>query len=75
MEASTYEEEVENESEKDEDLAIITRKFRKFMKDERFKGRRFPKERSSSCQFIGLKIHLYCKVHKQLKYSMLASRS
>ena len=37
------EEEVEEEkqSEEDEDLALIIRKFNKFMRGERFRGRRF----------------------------------
>ena len=36
LKAATYEEEVEeNESEEDGDLALITRKFRKFMKGEK----------------------------------------
>ena len=36
LKAVTYEEEVEeNESEEDGDLALITRKFRKFMKGEK----------------------------------------
>ena len=78
--ASTYKEEVENESE-NEDFAIITIKFRKFMKGERFKGRRFTSKRDSQkkkahpVSSLDLEIHLYCKVHKQLKYSMLVSRS
>ncbi|KAL6312306.1 hypothetical protein AAG906_004890 [Vitis piasezkii] len=34
-------EEIENESRKDENLALITMNFRKFMKCEKFKGKRF----------------------------------
>ena len=46
--ASTKEEgevEKENDSEKHEDLALITRKFRKFMNGERFKGRKYSSKR------------------------------
>ena len=44
------EEEVEEEkqSEEDEDLALITRKFNKFMRGERFRGRRFTSRRDLS---------------------------
>ena len=44
------EEEVEEEkqSEEDEDLALITRKFNKFMRGERFRGRRFTSRRDFS---------------------------
>ena len=46
---SIIEEDVEewNDSEEDEDLALITRKFKKFMKDEKYKGRRFTSTRDS----------------------------
>ena len=44
------EEEVEEEKkiEEDEDLALITRKFNKFMRGENFRGRRFTSRRDSS---------------------------
>ena len=44
------EEEVEEEkqSEEDEDLVLITRKFNKFMRGERFRGRRFTSTRDFS---------------------------
>ena len=51
------------------------------MKGERFKGRRFTskrdsqKEKAHPVSSLDLEIHLYYKVHKQLKYSMLVSRS
>ena len=40
-------EENEIENEEDEDFAFITRKFRKFMKGEKFKGRRFTYRKDS----------------------------
>ena len=49
LKATTKEEEKEVEKEKqseeDEDLALIARKFNKFMRGERFKGRRFTSRR------------------------------
>ena len=39
--------EEEKESEEDEDLSLITRKFNKFMKGEKFRGKRFTSRRDS----------------------------
>ena len=43
LKAKTKEEDVEEEKpgEKDDDLALITRKFNKYMRGERFRGRKF----------------------------------
>ena len=46
LKATTKEE--EKQSEEDEDLALITRNFNKFMRCEKFKGRRFNSRRASS---------------------------
>ena len=50
LKATTKKEEVEEEkeSEEDEDLAPITRKFNKFVKGEKFRGRRFTSRIDSS---------------------------
>ncbi|RVW23357.1 hypothetical protein CK203_100771 [Vitis vinifera] len=51
LKATTKEEEEveeEKQSEEDEDLALITRKFNKFMRGERFRGRRFTSRRDLS---------------------------
>ena len=45
LKATTKEEEEEKQSQEDEDLALITRKFNKFMGGERFKGRRLTSRR------------------------------
>ena len=46
LKATTKEE--EKKIEEDEDLALITRKFNKFMRGENFRGRRFTSRRDSS---------------------------
>ena len=50
LKATTKEEEVEEEkqSEEKENLALITRKFKKFMRGESFRGRRFTSRRDIS---------------------------
>nr|CAN73417.1 hypothetical protein VITISV_017053 [Vitis vinifera] len=48
LKATTKEEEEEEEVEEDEDLALITRKFNKFMRGEKFRGRRFTSRRDLS---------------------------
>ena len=51
LKATTKEEvevEEEKQSEEDEDLTLITRKFNKFMRDEKFRGRRFTSRRDLS---------------------------
>ena len=51
LKATTKEEEEveeEKQSEEDEDLALIKRKFNKFMRGERFRGRRFTSRRDLS---------------------------
>ena len=51
LKATTKEEEEveeEKQTKEDEDLALITRKFNKFMRGERFKGRRFASRRDFS---------------------------
>ena len=50
LKATTKEEDVEEEKpgEKDDDLALITRKFNKYMRGERFRGRKFTSRRDPS---------------------------
>ncbi|KAL6342469.1 hypothetical protein AAG906_011159 [Vitis piasezkii] len=50
LKATTKEEDVEEEkpSEEDDDLALITRKLNKYMRSERFRGRKFTSRRDLS---------------------------
>ena len=60
------------ENEKDEEFTLITRKFRKFMKGEKFKGRRF----TSRKDFKRKKLHQMLirrkKMRKGTQYAISA---
>ena len=65
-----------NENEEDGDLALIIRKFKKFMKDERFKGRRFTSRKESQKKEASLNVDkekndiicYKCKKLRHIKY-------
>ncbi|KAL6339436.1 hypothetical protein AAG906_032970 [Vitis piasezkii] len=85
LKATTKEEEdVEEEkpSEEDDDLALITRKLNKYMRNERFKGRKFTsrrdlskKESSSHGDKEKWEDKRICKAKRRMKKAMMATWS